>query len=117
MNLEKFLNFLSPLPSPAEIKNWDSVAGEYGLDEFLLMENAGRSALSVLLNYRPNLKNKKIILFMGKGNNGGDAACLARNLIDYGDGSADKLFAALLGRKKLSAAQIEKLKQIVGDLE
>lgn len=33
------------------------------------------------------------------------------------DGSADKLFAALLGRKKLTAAQIEKLKQIVGDLE
>lgn len=33
------------------------------------------------------------------------------------DGSADKLFAALLSRKKLSAAQIEKLKQIVGDLE
>lgn len=33
------------------------------------------------------------------------------------DGSADKLFAALLGRKKLSAAQIEKLRQIVGELE
>ena len=33
------------------------------------------------------------------------------------DGSADKLFAALLGRKKLSAEQIEKLKKIVGDLE
>ena len=33
------------------------------------------------------------------------------------DGSADKLFAALLGRKKLSAEQIEKLKQIVSDLE
>ena len=33
------------------------------------------------------------------------------------DGSADKLFAALLGRKKLSAEQIEKLKQIVGELE
>lgn len=33
------------------------------------------------------------------------------------DGSADKLFAALLGRKKLSAGQIEKLKQIVGTLE
>lgn len=33
------------------------------------------------------------------------------------DGSADKLFASLLGRKKLSAEQIEKLKQIVGDLE
>ncbi len=33
------------------------------------------------------------------------------------DGSADKLFASLLGRKKLSAEQIEKLMQIVGDLE
>lgn len=33
------------------------------------------------------------------------------------DGSIDKLFAALLGRKKLSEQQIEKLKQIVGDLE
>ena len=29
----------------------------------------------------------------------------------------DKLFAALLGRKKLSAEQIQKLKQIVEDLE
>ena len=33
------------------------------------------------------------------------------------DGSADKLFAALLGRKKLTAEQIERLKQIVGDLD
>ena len=33
------------------------------------------------------------------------------------DGSADKLFAALLGRKKLTAEQIEKLRQIVGELE
>ncbi len=33
------------------------------------------------------------------------------------DGSADKLFAALLGRKKLTAEQIARLKQIVGDLD
>lgn len=33
------------------------------------------------------------------------------------DGSADKLFASLLGRKKLSAEQIAKLKQIIGDLD
>ncbi len=33
------------------------------------------------------------------------------------DGSADKLFAALLGRKKLSKEQIQKLKDIVGELE
>lgn len=33
------------------------------------------------------------------------------------DGSADQLFASLLGRKKLSAAQIAQLRQIVGDLD
>lgn len=33
------------------------------------------------------------------------------------DGSADKLFAALLGRKKLSPEEIAKLKQIINDLE
>lgn len=33
------------------------------------------------------------------------------------DGSADKLFAALLGRKKLSGDQIERLKQIVEENE
>lgn len=33
------------------------------------------------------------------------------------DGSVDKLFAALLSRKKLSAGQIEKLKQIIKEAE
>lgn len=33
------------------------------------------------------------------------------------DGAADKLFASLLGKKKLSAEQIERLKQIVADWE
>ena len=33
------------------------------------------------------------------------------------DGSADKLFASLLSRKKLSAEQIDKLMQIVENLE
>ena len=33
------------------------------------------------------------------------------------DGSSDKLFAALLGRKALSEEQIAKLKQIIGGLD
>ncbi|MNI98298.1 Methicillin resistance regulatory protein MecI [compost metagenome] len=33
------------------------------------------------------------------------------------DGSADKLFASLLGRKNLSATQIAKLKKMVDNLE
>ncbi len=33
------------------------------------------------------------------------------------DGSADKLFSALLGRKKLTDEQLTELRQIVGDLD
>jgi predicted transcriptional regulator len=33
------------------------------------------------------------------------------------DGSADKLFASLLGRKRLSAEEIERLRAIIGELE
>lgn len=33
------------------------------------------------------------------------------------DGSTDKLFAALLGRKRLTKDQIDRLRQIVGELE
>lgn len=33
------------------------------------------------------------------------------------DGSADQLFAALLGRKRLSAQQIDRLKQLVDQME
>ena len=33
------------------------------------------------------------------------------------DGSADKLFAALLGRKQLSDEEIQKLRAIIGELE
>lgn len=33
------------------------------------------------------------------------------------DGSVDKLFASLIGRKELSASQIQKLKRIVNELE
>ena len=33
------------------------------------------------------------------------------------DGSADKLFAALLGRKKLSQEELEKLRDLIGPLD
>ena len=33
------------------------------------------------------------------------------------DGSIDKMFAALIGGNRLSAAQIEKLKELIGNLE
>lgn len=84
MKPDNFISHLSPLPTSEEIRKWDAKASEFGIEEFLLMENAGRAAMSILLKYQETIKDKKILIFMGSGNNGGDAACLARNLMDHG---------------------------------
>lgn len=79
-----FYDLFSPLPLPEEMRQWDAGALALGLPEELLMENAARAALDVLRVYRPELAGLRIWLLMGSGNNGGDAACLARHLLDAG---------------------------------
>ncbi|MCR5257210.1 MAG: NAD(P)H-hydrate dehydratase [Desulfovibrio sp.] len=81
---QDFLDTLPSLPSPAEMKAWDQESVRLGVPEAVLMENAARAALAVLKTGIPNLAGKHIALFMGGGNNGGDAACLARQLLDAG---------------------------------
>ena len=78
------LSNLSPLPTPDEMRRWDSAAVALGLPEILLMENAAREALAVLRQHVPSLQGARVLLFMGGGNNGGDAACLARHIDDAG---------------------------------
>ena len=63
---------------------WDAAAVELGLPEILLMENASREALHVLEEHVGRLCGKRVLLYMGAGKNGGDAACLARHLRDQG---------------------------------
>lgn len=79
-----FLSYLPPLPLPHEMHQWDRAAIALGLPEILLMENAAQAALSVMYKLFSPMHGKKIWLFMGSGNNGGDAACLARLLLDIG---------------------------------
>lgn len=81
---ETFLDTLMPLPVPDEVRRWDEDAASLGIPPLLLMENAGAAAFRVLLRRLPYLYGKRIWLFMGPGNNGGDAACLARYLHDAG---------------------------------
>ncbi len=83
-SLAEFLNLLPPLPLPAEMRAWDAAAVQLGLPEILLMENAAGAAFEVLRAYRPHLAGQAVWLFMGSGNNGGDATCLARHLLDAG---------------------------------
>lgn len=72
-----------PLPTPGEMHAWDTAAiREFGLPEMVLMENASREAFHVL---NAMLEPKRsILIIMGKGNNGGDGAALARHLMDAG---------------------------------
>jgi len=79
-----FDDLFPPLPLPAEMRQWDAEAMALGLPEELLMENAARAAFDVLREYQPQLTGLRVWLLMGSGNNGGDAACLARHLLDAG---------------------------------
>ncbi|PIQ45629.1 MAG: bifunctional ADP-dependent NAD(P)H-hydrate dehydratase/NAD(P)H-hydrate epimerase, partial [Deltaproteobacteria bacterium CG12_big_fil_rev_8_21_14_0_65_43_10] len=45
---------------------------ECGIPGIVLMENAGSRATEVIESYYPGLIKKKVAVFSGKGNNGGD---------------------------------------------
>ncbi len=58
---------------------------EYGVSQELLMEHAGRSVAETLLSDSSDIKNENILIFCGKGNNGGDGFVLARHLAEAGN--------------------------------
>ncbi len=123
-----------PLPAPTEMAAWDRAAIALGLPEAMLMENAARAAFDALAEAMgrqnrakvkhegkktaieaveapptckqpmANLEGADILLFMGGGNNGGDAACLARHLLDAGARPL-VLHTKPLGRYKGAAAK------------
>jgi len=51
---------------------------EYGMPQSLLMENAGRSAAELIARDLSPLKDEKVLVLCGKGNNGGDGFVIAR---------------------------------------
>ncbi|HAJ33825.1 MAG TPA: bifunctional ADP-dependent NAD(P)H-hydrate dehydratase/NAD(P)H-hydrate epimerase [Candidatus Atribacteria bacterium] len=57
---------------------------EYGISGLTLMENAGLRIFQSLKNIYPDLRLKKIAIFAGSGNNGGDGFVVARHLYNYG---------------------------------
>jgi len=66
-----------------------------GVPSLLLMENAGRGITdAILANYPEAIQGKKVVLFAGLGNNGGDGLVAVRHLSDYGC----KSLVILIGR-------------------
>lgn len=51
---------------------------DYSLSQLVLMENAGRTSSELILTDIEPIKDKKIAVFCGKGNNGGDGFVAAR---------------------------------------
>ena len=68
--------------SAEEIRRMDqSAIQDYSIPSLLLMENAGRSVSDVIFrDFRPC----KVLIFAGKGNNGGDGFVVARHLTNRG---------------------------------
>ena len=57
---------------------------EAGIPGVVLMENAGRGAVRVLIENYPNVLSGTVAIIAGKGNNGGDGFVIARYLINRG---------------------------------
>ncbi|MFC1548534.1 NAD(P)H-hydrate epimerase [Candidatus Omnitrophota bacterium] len=54
---------------------------DYGIAQIDLMENAGHSTARVIIEDTPSMKDEKIGILCGKGNNGGDGFVVARHLM------------------------------------
>ena len=68
-----------------EMNEIDQKAGEaFGITTEVLMENAGRNIAEEIEKIYGNLIDKNIVIFAGKGNNGGDAFVAARWLNNKG---------------------------------
>lgn len=75
---------LLPLPYPHEIQQWDKAAHALGIPEAVLMENAAQAAFAILGKSLRDMQGKHIWFMVGSGNNGGDAACMARYALNAG---------------------------------
>ncbi|MEW6663149.1 MAG: NAD(P)H-hydrate dehydratase [Bacillota bacterium] len=66
----------------------------FGIPGIVLMENAGLQVMAAIQELLVSLEGKRILIFAGKGNNGGDGFVIARHLANRG--AEPKVF--LLGR-------------------
>lgn len=69
-----------------EMRSFDTRAtAEYGIPSLILMENAGRAVAQKTIAYlNKNISSCRVLVFSGKGNNGGDGFVAARHLANAG---------------------------------
>jgi NAD(P)H-hydrate epimerase len=67
----------------AQMKEIEARAAESGLSYYQMMENAGTGAAEFIIG-KENIEGKRVLVFCGKGNNGGDGFVVARRLFQAG---------------------------------
>ncbi|MBN2000724.1 NAD(P)H-hydrate dehydratase [candidate division KSB1 bacterium] len=76
---------MKPVVTAAQIAELDKKCiDEIGIPGVVLMENAGRGIFQVALSMLQDSTGKKVTIFCGPGNNGGDGFVLARFLLNAG---------------------------------
>lgn len=69
----------------SQMQNLDRRAiQEFGIPGVVLMENAGRATVEAMGRHFPDLGARKVIVFAGPGNNGGDGFVIGRHLLNRG---------------------------------
>ncbi len=69
--------------TPEQMDAIDQNSEKLGVPRILLMENAGRAVSQHIIKKFKELKNKRIMIIAGTGNNGGDGFVAARHLANY----------------------------------
>lgn len=111
------------LATAAELREMDRKAGEaYGVSEIALMENAGAAVAESVEALLDGCAGKKICIFAGAGNNGGDGFVAARHLMARGGqvkvfllGDAAKLPAAAQANLEILQRMDAPVRQIAGE--
>ena len=96
--------------TPSQMKSVDEyVINTLGVPSLALMEQAGRNVVEVAKFHLKSLRKKKIVVFCGKGNNGGDGFVVARLAKEYG---AVVLVVLLESEKELKGDAEENFKKL-----
>ena len=99
----------------AQMREVDRRTSEQGVPSIVLMENAGHRVVEFLERQYAPLSAQRIVIFCGKGNNGGDGMVVARQL--YTRVRPQSLYVVLAGgpgEMRGDAAQNFKMLQAVG---
>ncbi|MFQ6116531.1 MAG: NAD(P)H-hydrate epimerase, partial [bacterium] len=81
----KYYEYLPLVVTGEEMASMDrKTIEEVGIPGMVLMENAGRKVVAVIKRILGSVRNKKVVIFCGKGNNGGDGYVVARYLSSMG---------------------------------